>query len=415
MPKKIPPLSELKIKNAKATDGKLKRLYDGDGLVLEVTPKGGKLWRFKYQFEGKEKKIAFGIYPDVSLDLARERRHEARKLVAQGIDPAAVRKDEKTGKATRKKNTFELLAREWLQHTEGDRSSQTHKKFSRFLELDVYPKLGERPVAEIEAPELLEVVRLVEARKAFDVAHQVHRLCGQVFRYAIQTGRASRDPSVDLKGALKKRLEVKHRAAILEPAKVGALLRAIEGFEGHYVTKCALRLLPLLAVRPGELRHMEWAEIDLDGALWSIPGPKMKMKQAHLVPLSKQALEILREIQALTGRGRLVFPGIRTGDRPLSDVTLNAALRRMGYTKDDMTSHGWRSVFRTLADEKLKQRPDWIEHQLAHAVHGPLGRAYNRAQFLEERGEMMQLWSDYLDTLKTVCKVIPLFPQAVGE
>ena len=274
------------------------------------------------------------------------------------------------------------------------------------MERDLFPWIGKRPIAEIKAPELLAAMRRVESRGALETAHRIRTIGGQVFRYAVATGRAERDPSVDLKGALPQPQE-KHRAAITEPVEVGKLLRAIDDYSGSFVVKCALKIAPLVFVRPGELRHMEWTELDFENAQWNIPAGKMKMKEPHLVPLSKQAIEILKELQGLTGTSRYVFPSGRSFDRALSDNAILAALRRMGYEKDEMSGHGFRAMARTILDEVLQIRPDFIEHQLAHAVRDPNGRAYNRTAHLSERRKMMQTWADYLDGLKSGAKVLP--------
>jgi integrase len=410
MPKKIKPLTEMKIKKVKP-QSKQVTLFDGNGLFLLITPAGGKLWRFKYRFDGKEKLLALGTYPEISLLDARKRRDEARSQIAHGIDPGAVRKAQKQAK-TESTETFEIIAREWCaKYTHTWKPSHSERLLRR-LERDVFPYMGARPIAEIKAPELLAVLRRIESRGTLDTAHRVRSTCGQVFRYSIATGRADRDPSVDLKGAIPPPHEG-HMAAITEPLKVGELLRAIDAYQGSFVVKCGLRLLPLLFCRPGELRHAEWSEIDFENAEWNIPAGKMKMKEPHLVPLSKQAIEILTEIKELTGASRYIFPSARSFDRPMSDNALVAALRRMGFEKGETTAHGFRATARTLLDEVLQVRPELIEHQLAHAVRDPLGRAYNRTAHLVERKKMMQTWANYLDGLKTVAKVIP-FKSAKG-
>ena len=404
MPKKIKPLTEMKIKKVKP-QSKQVTLFDGNGLFLLITPAGGKLWRFKYRFDGKEKLLALGTYPEISLLDARKRRDEARSQIAHGIDPGAVRKAQKQAK-TESTETFEIIAREWYaKYTHTWKQSHSERLLSR-LERDVFPYMGARPIAEIKAPELLAVLRRIESRGTLDTAHRVRSTCGQVFRYSIATGRAERDPSVDLKGAIPPPHKG-HMAAITEPLKVGELLRAIDAYQGSFVVKCGLRLLPLLFCRPGELRHAEWSEIDFENAEWNIPAGKMKMKEPHLVPLSKQAIEILTEIKELTGASRYIFPSARSFDRPMSDNALVAALRRMGFEKGETTAHGFRATARTLLDEVLQVRPELIEHQLAHAVKDPLGRAYNRTSHLIERKKMMQKWADYLDGLKAGAKVIP--------
>lgn len=407
MPKRITPLTDLDVKRAKAQD-KQATLFDGGGLFLLVTPSGGKLWRFKYRFGGKERLLSFGAYPTVTLADARTRRDDAKKLLANGVDPGEIKKAQKAAQCDNA-GSFEVIAREW--HTKFSPSwSPSHAKTTiERLERDVFKFIGARPIAEIKAPELLALLRRIESRGALETAHRVKTICGQVFRYAVATGRAERDIAADLKGALPP-YKANHLAAVTEPAKVGELLRAIDGFTGSFVVKCALRLAPLVIVRPGELRQALWAEIDLDAGEWLIPSERMKMKGqgAHLVPLSTQAIQILRELKPLTGSSNYVFPCHRSNARPMSNNAVNAALRRLGYGKDEMTGHGFRAMARTILDEVLQVRPDFIEHQLAHAVKDPLGRSYNRTSHLTERRRMMQLWADYLDGLRAGAKVIPL-------
>jgi len=404
MPKRIIPLSDMKIQKAKAKD-KPVTLFDGGGLFLMVTPSGGKLWRFKYRFEGKEKKIAFGSYPEISLLDARQRRDDARKLLANNVDPSAVRKAQKQAHVE-DTETVEVIAREWHEKFKSNWTEGHALKILRALERDVFPWIGKRPIKAIKAPELLTVLRRVESRGVLEGAHRIRGLCSQFFRYAISTGRAERNPAQDLIGSLPPAKD-KHLAAITDPKKVRELLLAIDGYSGSQVVKLALQLSPLVFVRPGELRHMEWEEVDFENALWSIPAEKMKMRESHLVPLSKQAIKILEELQKLTGTSQYAFPSGRTYDRPMSNNAVLAALRRMGYTKDEMTPHGFRAMARTIIDEVLQVRPDFIEAQLAHRVSDPLGRSYNRTQHLNERKKMMQKWSDYLDGLKTGAKVLP--------
>jgi len=405
MPKRITPLSEVKVRNTKP-QGNAYKLFDGGGLFLFVTPSGGKLWHFKYRFDNKEKKLAFGTYPEISLDDARQRRDEARRQIAHGIDPGAVRKAQKQAE-TSETETFEVIAREW--HTKFTPTWTPGYAITIMgrLERDCFPWIGTRPITQIKASELLTVLRRVESRGALESAHRIKTIAGQVFRYAVATGRAERDPSGDLKGALPQP-EEKHFAAITDPKEVAPLLRALDGYSGHFVVKCALRLAPLFFVRPGELRHAEWAEIDLDEAVWTIPAHKMKTKQSHIVPLSNQAIAILAELKELTGTSKYVFPSGRSFSRPMSNNAILAALRRMGYDKNTMTGHGFRAMARTILDEVLQQRPELIEHQLAHSVRDPLGRAYNRTAHLPERRKMLQLWADFLDGLKAGAKVIPI-------
>ncbi|MDO3376557.1 tyrosine-type recombinase/integrase [Geoalkalibacter halelectricus] len=398
MPKRIASLTDLQISRAKPQE-KQKALFDGGGLFLLVTPAGGKLWRFKYRFSGKEKILAFGAYPEISLGEARQRREEARKHLANGVDPGEIKKSLQAATVARLEEGFEVIAREWHGKFASSWSTSHAATTLRRLEADVFPVIGDHPLADIKAPELLAMLRRVEARGALETAHRIRTICGQVFRYAIATGRADRDPAADLKGALPP-YKPRHLSAITDPAKVGDLLRAIDGYQGSFVVKSALQLAPLVFVRPGELRQAQWAELDLDRAEWNIPAERMKIKKAHGVPLSGQAVAILRELKALTGRSRYLFPSARSNARPLSDNALNAALRRMGFEKDEMTTHGFRALARTILDEVLGFRPEIIEHQLAHVVKDPLGRAYNRTTHLGERKRMMQDWADYLDGLK---------------
>jgi integrase len=399
-------LSDTAIKNAKPGAKPIK-LSDEKGMFLLIAPAGGKWWRLKYRFGGKEKLLSLGTYPEVSLKAARDRRDDARKLLADGVDPSAHRKAVNSAKTERAANSFEVIAREWYAKKLPGWAASNADKILRRLENDAFPWLGGMPIAEITPPELLKTLRRIEERGAVESAHRMRYYFGQIFRYAIATGRAERDVASDLRGALSTP-ESQHRAAITDPKAIGALLRAMDDYSGMFVTKCALRLAPLVFVRPGELRKAEWAEIDLDKAEWNIPAERMKMREPHLVPLSAQAVEILRELHQLTGHGRYVFPGARTNGRPMSDNAILAALRRMGFAKDEMSGHGFRAMARTILDEVLQVRPDFIEHQLAHAVRDPNGRAYNRTAHLAERRKMMQLWADYLDKLKAGAEVIPL-------
>jgi integrase len=396
------PLTHAEIRNAKPSPKPVK-LFDGGGLYLEIAPSGGKWWRLKYRYEGKEKRLSLGVWPDVSLKDAREKREEARKQIAAGIDPGETRKAMKAAKEGQAANSFEVVAREWhAKRAPGWAASHADRILRRF-ERDVFPWIGGRPVGEIVAPDLLAVARRIEARGALETAHRALQSCGQVFRYAVATGRADRDPTGDLRGALPPAREG-HFPAVTEPAKVGDLLRALDGYRGTLTVRVALRLAPLVFVRPGELRKAEWADVDLDGATWSYT--VTKTGTAHIVPLATQAVVLLRELHPLTGRGRYLFPSARTGDRPMSDNAVLSALRRLGIPKEEMTGHGFRAMARTILDEVLGFRPDWIEQQLAHAVRDPLGRAYNRTTHLEGRRTMMQRWADYLDKLKAGADVI---------
>ena len=404
MPKRILPLTDIQVKNAKPK-AKEYKLSDGGGLHLLITPSGGKLWRFKYRFDGIEKRLTFKTYPEVSLAEARHRRDDARKLIANGVDPASIIKAQKEEKVVAE-TTFEKVAREWFSKNEPVWSASHCKTVKSRLERDVYPIIGARAIAEITRGEVIALIRRVEARGVIETADRIKIYCGQIFRYALNLELIPHNPVTDMRDVLTKR-ESGHHAAITDPKKLGGLMRAIDDFDGSFMVKCALRIAPLVFARPGELRQMEWSEIDFDTLQWNIPAEKMKMKTAHLVPLSKQVAAVLKELHPLTGNGRYVFPNHRTGERPMSEVALLAALRRMGYSKEEMTPHGFRATARTILDEVLQVRPDFIEHQLAHAVKDPNGRAYNRTAHLDERKKMMQLWADYLDELKAGTKVIP--------
>lgn len=404
------PLTDVALRQAKPK-AKPYKLADGGGLFLLVTPSGGKWWRFKYRFGGREKLLSFGTYPEVSLQSARKQRDEAREQVAEGIDPGEQRKAEKAKEAEARAielDTFENVAREWFARASTGWVDSHADKIIRRLERDVFPWIGKRPVREIEAPDVLAVLRRIEERGAIETAHRAQQNCGQVFRYAVATGRCKADPTTALRGSLTP-WKPKHYPAILDHRKLAELMRAIDTYEGGLVVRCALRLLPLVFVRPGELRHAEWVEIDLDRAEWIIPAARMKVKtQDYIVPLSRQAVDILKELYPLTGQGRYVFPSNRGASRPMSENTINAALRYLGFAGDQMTGHGFRAIARTILDETLGVRPDIVEHQLGHAVRDPLGRAYNRTSHLAERRKMMQQWADYLDELKQGAKVIPL-------
>jgi integrase len=398
-------LSHTAIRRAKPTQ-KARKLFDAEGLYLLVVPTGGKWWRFKYRFAGKEKLLALGTYPEVTLKEARERCHEARKKLGAEIDPSAERKAAKVARVARETGGFEAVAREWFEKFSASWAPSHARIVIRRLERDVFPWLGARPVGEIAAPELLAMLRRVESRGALETAHRIHQVCGQVFRYAIATGRARRDPSADLRGALPPVPE-KHHAALTRPADVAGLMRAITGYQGSFATRCALRLAALTFVRPGELRRAEWSEIDFDNAVWRIPAAKMKMRAEHLVPLSPQAVAVLKELHPLTSGGRYLFPSVRTPNRPMSDNTVLAALRRMGYGRDEMSGHGFRSTASTLLNE-MGWPADAIERQLAHAERDEVRGAYNRAEYLAERRRMMDSWADYLDSLAAGANVIPL-------
>ncbi len=390
-------LTDVAIRNAKPGAKPIK-LSDERGLYLEVAPSGGKWWRWKYRFEKKEKRLSFGVYPDVGLKEARERRDAARKLLAEGVDPGAHRKAKKQAREDQVENSFEVVAREW--HTKNAHTwVEEHRQgLLRRFERDIFPWIGKRTTADIAAPELLAVIQRIESRGALETAHRALSACGQVFRYAVATGRAQRNVAADLRGALPP-TQVRHLAATTDPKRLAEILRAVEGYRGTLTSRCALRLAPLLFVRPGELRQAEWADVSLEAAEWRFKASKHGPQ--HIVPLSTQAVAILKELHPLTGEGRYVFPGARTSARPMSENTVLAALRRLDIPNEELCGHGFRAIARTLLDEVLGFRPDFIEHQLAHAVKDPNGRAYNRTAHLVERRKMMQQWSDYLEALKT--------------
>ncbi len=414
--------TDVTIRTTKPTDA-TQRLTDGDGLYLLVKPNGARWWRLDYSIGGKRKTLSIGVYPDTGLKAARAKADDARELVAAGTDPSDVRK---AGKAQQAKaleaerrideglaaaGSFEDVAREWATVPTSRRSEKHTERIIRWMEKDIFPWLGRRPINEITTPEIDATVQRIVDRGALDIARRVLWNCGRIFGYAAKKGYSQGDPTARLCEYMPSK-KVEHHAAITDPKAIGGLLRAIDGYQGHLITKCALRIAPMVFVRPGELRKAEWAEIDLDKAEWNIPAEKMKMREPHLVPLSTQAVEILRELHALTGDGRYVFPGARTNGRPMSDNAILAALRRMGFAKDEMSGHGFRAMARTILDEVLQVRPDFIEHQLAHAVRDPNGRAYNRTAHLVERRKMMQQWADYLDKLKAGAEVISLHKKA---
>ncbi|MDP2225800.1 integrase arm-type DNA-binding domain-containing protein [Nitrosomonas sp.] len=395
-------LTDTAIRNAKPRD-KFYKVSDSGGLYLLVKSTG-KYWRMDYRFVGKRKTLAIGVYPAVSLVAARKKRDEARELLAKDIDPSLTKAINKQIVRTAAENTFKAVALEWHAKTSKTWAETTAINIKRYLEKDIFPWLGNRVIKDIAAPELLVVLRKIESRGAHEKAQRCREYAGRVFRYAIATGRAERDPSGDLRGALTP-VKVKHHASITDPKAIGALLRSIRGFSGSYITKCALQLAPLVFVRPGELRHAEWVEIDFDKPEWRIPGHKMKMKEPHIIPLSAQAVEILQSIHPLTGDGQYIFPSIRSAARPMSENTINAALRRMGYEKDEMTGHGFRSMASTLLHEQGWPH-EAIERQLAHAERNKVVAAYNYAEHLPKRKEMMRWWADYLDELAVGAKVV---------
>lgn len=386
--------------------------FDGGGLYLDVRENGSRYWRMKYRHAGKERLLSFGVYPEVTLAEARARRDTARAAMRDGLDPGAIKRARKVASKVAAANSFEAVGREWLTKQKPKLAASTYSKSEWMLVDNVFPWLGPRPIGEIDPPELLAVLRRIEARGANETAHRTKEKCGQVFRYAIATGRASRDPSADLRGALAPIVRAS-RAAVTDPAKVGDLLRALDGYSGQFVTRCALRLAPLLFVRPGELRRAEWAEFDLDEAIWRIPASKMKMGEEHLVPLAPQTVEIIRELQPLTGRGRYLFPSLRSPREPMSENTVNAALRRLGYDKETMTGHGFRAMASTRLNE-MGWKPDIIERQLAHAERNKVRAAYNRAQYIADRKKMMAAWANYLDGLRVGKSKIAVLKRKVG-
>jgi len=398
------PLSDTAIRRAKPTD-KPYKLPDERGLFLLIQPNGSKYWRQKYRFDGKEKSLSHGVYPDVGLKAAREKREDARRLLADGIDPGENRKIQKAARQERAANSFEVVAREWFAKFSPNWATSHSGKIISRLERDVFPWLGHRPIDEIKAAELLRSIKKIEARGVLETAHRALQNCSQIFRYGVAHGLCERDPSVDLRGALPP-VKGRHFAAIIDPVGVAKLLRSFDDFKGSYIVLCALRLSPFVFVRPGELRQAEWSQINLESGEWSYTATKTQT--AHLVPLASQAVAVLRDLQLLTGHGRYAFAG-RNPLMPMSENTVNAALRRLGYdTQKDMTGHGFRAMARTILHEELHFDPAVIEHQLAHSVPDALGTAYNRTKFLKERKVMMQEWADYLDKLKAGADVIPL-------
>ncbi len=400
-------LTDTACKKTKVPPGaKRARLFDGLGLYLEITPSGGRYWRWKYRFAGKERRLSMGVYPETSLAEARTARDAARKQLREGDDPGSTRKAVKLARAASSVASFEAIAREWHAKFAPTWAPSTATRLLRMLESDVFPYLGARPVTQITAPELLAVLRRIEARGALETAHRVRVYTGVIFRFAIHTGRLDRDVSSDLRGALPPKRNG-HFAAAVNPEGLGDLLRMLDGYHGSPIVRAALRLAPLVFVRPGELRTARWADIDLDAGEWRYTVAKTKTD--HIVPLAVQSLAILRDLQPLTGNSVFVFPNGRTNARPMSDNAILAALRRSGVDKATASGHGFRATARTLLDEVLGFPPHLIEHQLAHAVRDPLGRSYNRTQHLPQRRKMMQEWADFLDKLRADVKVLP-FP-----
>jgi integrase len=422
-------LSDTTIRSALKTaalSGKASTIKDGDGLTLIARPDGVGWWRFRYWLDGKENRLSFGTYPDVPLTLARNRRAEARALVAAGTDPSKARKAEKAERVAQTAadklasqgkpgpGTFEFVAREWLSEVHAAKVSAGHAERTRVrFEQDAFPWIGREPIAKLEAPTLLAVLRRVTARGAIETAHRLKDSCGQVFRYGIASGVCARNPAADLRDALPP-VPTRHHAAIVEPSQAAELLRSMGSYEGHPVTRAALALSALLFLRPGELRQLEWAWVDLEGATLTIPGDLMKRSKKakangdpHHVPLAPQAVSILRDLRPLTSSSRYIFPAMTSRERPMSENTVNMALRRMGFDKDTATAHGFRAMARTMAAERLNIPPEVIEAQLAHAVGDALGRAYNRTQFLDQRRDLMTQWADYLDRLRNGAQAQP--------
>jgi len=408
MPKVATQKAETVYRTAKAAET-LQRISDGGGLYMQITPDGKKSWRFQYTRPGAggRNTLGLGDYPAVTVAGARKARDEAKALLGEGIDPGEHRKATKAMRTDSAANNFEVVAGEWYAKTALSLADSTGEKLIRRLEVDVFPVIGNRPIVELTAPDVLSVIKRIEKRGALDIAKRMHNACGRVFRYAVGHGLATRDPSRDIElRDILTQTNIKHHASVIEPKAVGALMRAIDDFAGNYVTRCALRLAPLVFVRPGELRHAEWHEFDFDKAEWRIPADKMKMKEQHIVPLSVQAVAILREVKLLTGNVGYVFPSRNGGGKPMSENTINTALRRLGYAKDEHTGHGFRSMASTLLHET-----GWnhavIERQLAHGERNKVSASYNFAEYLPERKTMMQAWADYLDKLKAGADVLP--------
>src|SRR5450830_259279 len=403
MPKLAKALTDIAVKNLKPKD-KPYKIAVGRGLFIQIKPDGSKFWIFRYIFSGKKNSLSMGRYPDVSVAKAEERAREAHSNIANGINPSENRKALKTVNLSNGENTFEIVAREWIASHMVNKATTHKEKVLRRFELYLFPWIGSKPIADITAPEVLVAIKRIESLNILETAHRALQTAGQVFRYAVQTGRAVRDVTADLKGALPA-TTIKHMAAFTEPKDVAELLRAIDGFSGTLTVQSALRIAPLVFVRPSELRMAKWADIDLDTGEWRYFVGKTKTD--HLVPLPSQAVKILRELQPLSGHGEYVFQGGHSPLRPMSESAINAALKRMGYnTKTQITGHGFRAMARTILHERLNIDPHIIEHQLAHKVPDALGAAYNRTKFIEQRRTMMQQWADYLDELKAGATIV---------
>ena len=399
------PLTDTAVKNAKLNQSKVQKLYDSGGLFLEVPKKGNKRWRFKYRYLGKEKLLSLGVYPDVKLKQARKKRDELRSILASGVDPSAHRKAKKAAALESASNSFELIAREWHSKYSSTWSESHCKRILRSIEKDLFPWLGSRPISDLTAVEILKCLRKIENRGAIETAHRALQKCSQIFRYAVATGRVDRDITIDLKGAIAP-VRSNHLPAITDPEKAGELLKTIDSYQGSIVVQSALRFAPLVFVRPGELRKAKWKDIDFKAKEWRYLVTKTKTE--HIVPLSKQAIEILEELKPVTGRSIYVFPSSKSRERPMSDNAILGALRRLEIPRDEMCGHGFRAMARTILDEVLEFPPHLIEHQLAHAVRDPNGRAYNRTAHLPQRHKMMQVWANYLDKLKSGGQVLSL-------
>lgn len=395
-------LTATAVKNAKPG-----RHADGQGMYLLVTDAGQKYWRFDYRFLGKYKTLALGVFPDTTLAMARSKRAEARTLLASDLDPSVAKRKAKAAAKQKQDNTFQSVAEKWLETTASQRKANTDTKLKSWLSRDVLPQLGHLPISEIKTTDILVALRKMEARGVYDSVLRVKQIISRIMKFAVREALVERDPTYELQGPdTFKSKPTKHHAAITDPKAFGGLLRAIAGYEGHLVTKAALQLSPMLFVRPGELRAMEWSEVDLENATWSIPGHRMKMSNDHIVPLSTQAVVLLTQLSLITGRHKLVFPSIKGEGRPISENTLNAALNSIGYDGSLHRAHGFRASARTMLDEQLGFPAHIIEHQLAHAVKDANGRAYNRTSYLEERKKMMQIWANYLDQLAIGGKVL---------
>ena len=391
------PLTETQIRNLKP-ESSPKKHFDGEGLFLYVTPAGSKLWRMAYRFEGKAKLLSFGKYPIVSLRDARARRDEAKSQLDKGVDPSAVKKQQKREREAVARDTFENFAREWHKVRTAAYSADYAKAILYRLETYVFPAIGRTPVTRLAPMDILAVVKPLDDKGHHETASRVLQIIGQIFRYAVILGKGRQNPVTDLRGALKPH-KVVHRASVTSPPKVGQLLRDIDRYEGYFPLVCALKLAPMVFTRPSELRAAEWKEFDLTKGEWRIPAERMKMRETHIVPLSRQALTVLEELRLYSSDGKYLFPSIRTSVRPISDATMLNALRRMGYEKHEMSVHGFRSLASTLLNES-GYNADWIERQLAHSERNGVRAAYNYAEYLPERRRMMQEWADYLDELK---------------